>query len=136
MSVTKLMLEKTDLATTAGGRFAAALLSFVEVVLFFAVLSPLFGLALAALYFLVTDMPDGGLAAWPGALSMGAWIVLSLAYLLLITLYWVPPKDDGANRVQVGGLVVFLVAALLVGAIWQWALLAGLLQTFGALLRG
>jgi len=160
MSVTGWLLRNSELPTRAGGRFAAALLSFVETAVFFGIVTPAFVVALPVVVgfvvFLLRLVVAGirwGLDLLPGLelpasfpalpalvgpseLSAGMWIVVALGYLLLLALYWAPPKDETLNRAQVAGLVLFLVAALAALALWQWDVVAEAGQTFAEILKG
>ena len=152
MSILKLALPSYDdgALSSVSGRLLLGLVSFVEATLFFCLITPAFFLVLAFLYSWATGIAHFGdlfwlvtfwaygsapFGAWIGAMPVWMWTVVILGYLLLITLYWTPGREN-VNKAEVWGLVMFLTAAAVVVAIWQRELLGGIWQTFVSLFSG
>jgi hypothetical protein len=108
----------------------SAVLSFLEIALFFLVITGLYFGVLSAIYavaaktagrltFSMVAMPfrPGNLGAWLGILPAWMWILEGLGYLLVITIYWAP-GDQGLDETELRGFVVFLVTALVAVAVW------------------
>jgi hypothetical protein len=106
----------------------SVLLSFLEVVLFFAVITPLYFSLVATPYalaksqqldatMLLLPLSPAGLALWAAILPVWMWAVEIAAYLLLVTIYWAP-GDPAQNRAELGGLVLFIVLAAAGGIAW------------------
>jgi hypothetical protein len=102
-------------------------LSFLEVLLFFLVLTQVYFLLLAVPYalairaggqlnFWMVSLPliPSSLGQWGEVLPVWMWVVELAGYVLLITIYWAP-GDAGLDRAELGGLVIFLTAAVVGG---------------------
>ncbi len=105
-------------------------LSFLEVGVFFLVITPLYFSVLATSYALlsgpvgrldwsmvVLPLSPVGLGQWGGILPVWMWAVELAGYLLLVTIYWAP-GDSSLDRAELGGLVIFLVVAVVGGLAW------------------
>jgi hypothetical protein len=107
----------------------SVLLSFLEVVLFFAVITPLY-FSLVATPYALAKAPDqldatllllpltpAGLSHWAAILPVWMWALEIAGYLLLVTIYWAP-GDPAQSRAELGGLVLFIVLAAVGGIAW------------------
>jgi hypothetical protein len=111
----------------------SAVLSFVEIVLFFLVITGLYFGLLSSLYAVVAGsaakvsasmvfvplMPSN-LGDWAGILPAWMWILEGLGYLLLITIYWSPGEAE-VDESELRGFVIFVVTALVALAVWLQA---------------
>ncbi len=107
----------------------SVLLSFLEVVLFFAVITPLYFSLAATPYALVKarqelnatmvlmPLSPAGLVGWSAVLPVWMWALEIAGYLLLVTIYWAPGDPD-QSRTELRGLVLFLVLAVVGGIAW------------------
>ena len=108
----------------------SAVLSFLEIILFFLVITGLYFGLLSTIYafvggardrltFSMVFMPLGpsNLGAWAGILPAWMWIVEGLGYLFLVTIYWAP-GEDSVNASELRGFVIFVIVALAVLAVW------------------
>lgn len=108
-------------------------LAALETAVFFCVLVPAW-LLLAALAYRAlpaaaggrTESAPGGPLGWLGTLPVWMWMIQGAGVLLLLTLYWVPGEEE-TSRIELGGLVRFLVIAA--GILVAWAQLTGGLVT-------
>lgn len=104
--------------------------SFLEVALFFLVVTPLYFSLLATIYALssgqggqldwaVTVLPlaPSSLGRWAGILPVWMWAVELVGYLLLVTIYWAP-GEKGLDRAELGGLMIFLIVAVVGSLAW------------------
>jgi hypothetical protein len=122
----------------------SAVLSFLEIALFFLVITGLYFGLLSTIYALVRGaggqltfsmvlMPLGpsSLGAWTGILPAWMWIVEGLGYLFLVTVYWAP-GEDSVNTSELRGFVIFVIVALVVLAVWlaMHGYLSQLAETF------
>ena len=106
----------------------SSILSFLEVALFFLLITPIYFSCVSSVYAVFTKnavtarmflMPyeSGSLAAWSGILPIWMWIVAAAGYLLLVTLYWAPGETT-TNETELRGLVIFAMAAFAAGCVW------------------
>ena len=101
--------------------FRSKILSFIEVIFFFA-LSYLFLLGLSAVYGgaagrageVVRHYAWYDLLAWLRILPAWMYVVEAVGYLGLITIYW-SPGDEAQNRNEVLAFALFLLALLAIG---------------------
>jgi len=104
-------------------RTIATVLSFVEMIVFFGVISTAYFALMCGAYVRIaawadTDLLQGvGYGDWPGLLPAWMWIVSGLLYLLLITLYWAPSQDAQVNQAELRGFVLFLVVIAVVALV-------------------
>ena len=98
----------------------SVVLSFLEVGLFFLVITPLYFSLLATVYALVSGqgsrldwavtvlpLAPASLGRWAGILPVWMWALELIGYLLLVTIYWAP-GEERVDRAELGGLMIFL----------------------------
>ena len=126
----------------------STLLSMVEVVFFFGVLTVAYFVGVSTLYVAVTDAGDESISrlftsSYPFAdlgemlllVPAWMWFVQVAGYLLLVTIYWAP-GDEGINRTEIRALVLTMVLACLVAGIYFHHTVAQLAQTFWKIVTG
>ena len=126
----------------------STLLSTVEVVFFFGVLTVAYFVGVSTLYVAVTDVGDESISrlftsSYPFAdlgellflVPVWMWFVQVAGYLLLVTIYWAP-GDEGINRTEMRALVLTMVLACLVAGICFHRTVAHLAQTFWKIVTG
>ena len=105
-------------------------LAALETAVFFCVLVPLWVLLSALAYWALSGAlgseGPAGLLEQLAELPVWVWMIQGAGILLLLTLYWVPGSEE-SSRVELGGLVRFLLIAA--GVLVVWAQLAGGLVT-------
>ena len=125
----------------------SAILSFLEIALFFLVITPLYFSTVGTICALATGqsvttgmflMPYAHLDQWSGILWIWMWLIEAVGYLLLITIYWAP-GEAGLDEVELRGLVIFSLAAAVVGAVWlqtHGQYLSNIASTFWSIMNG
>ena len=106
------------------------LLSFVEILVFFRVISwayfALIGLMYALFSGHIGQVSGSMVAMWNFPLGLGSWfavvpiwmwILMGLGYLLLITIYWAP-GEEAVSESELKGFVLFVLIGLLAGGIY------------------
>jgi hypothetical protein len=125
--------------------------SFLEVGLFFLVITPLYFSAVAAIYALVArqggqldwsmtllPLAPASLGRWGGILPVWMWAMELLGYLLLVTIYWAP-GEQGLNRAELGGLVIFLIVTAVGSLAWvnyRYGAVGNAVTTFWRIVTG
>ena len=126
----------------------STLLSMVEVVFFFGVLTVAYFVGVSTLYVAVTDAGDEPISrlftsSYPFAdlgellflVPVWMWFVQVAGYLLLVTIYWAP-GDEGINRTEMRALVLTMLLACLAAGIRFHRTVAQLAQTFWKIVTG
>lgn len=139
------------------------LLSLLEVIVFFAVITPVYFVLLAGIYAgasraeLGVDLkaiapPETFLSAasWgvqaachligrlAAVLPVWMWVVQVAGYLLLITIYW-SPGDAPLDHAELGGLVLFVLLVGVTGLAWlelSYHAVSGTVRTFWQIVTG
>jgi hypothetical protein len=123
-------------------------LSFLEVLVFFLVLTQVYFLLLAVPYALairaggqlnagmvLLPLIPTSLGQWGAILPVWMWAVELAGYVLLVTIYWAP-GDSGLDRAELGGLVIFLVAAVVGGLVYEYRAVGEAVDMFWRILSG
>ncbi|MGA2264810.1 MAG: hypothetical protein ABSH10_00055 [Phycisphaerae bacterium] len=112
----------------------SVLLSFLEIVLFFAVVTPIYFSLVAMIYVLINGLlthawpqmnasmvllplSPASLVRWGGILPVWMWAVEIAGYLLWVMIYWAPSDQDQV-LVELRSLVLFFVVAVVGGVAW------------------
>ena len=116
----------------------SVLASFVEMIFFFCVLTSAYFLGAAGLYLVVTGgfgsiepAPFHEMFSLVTALPLWAILLLGLGYLLLIVFYWAPGEKQDCE-VELRGLVLFLVVALIAAGValqWRYGAISALMES-------
>jgi hypothetical protein len=112
----------------------SVLLSFLEIVLFFAVVTQIYFSLVATIYVLIDalmtrvwpqmnaamvllPLSPTSLVQWGGILPVWMWAMEIAGYLLLVMIYWAP--GDGAQvQTELRSLVLFIVVTVLGSVAW------------------
>jgi len=107
-----------------------ALLSFVEILVFFRVISWAYFALIGLMYALFSGQVGRvsgsmvamwnfpvGLSSWFVVVPVWMWILMGLGYLLLITIYWAP-GEEATSQSELKGFVLFVLVGLVVGGIY------------------
>ena len=65
----------------------------------------------------VLPLAPASLGRWAGILPVWMWALELIGYLLLVTIYWAP-GEERVDRAELGGLMIFLVVAVVGGLAW------------------
>jgi hypothetical protein len=106
------------------------LLSFVEILVFFRVISWAYFALIGLMYALFSGQIGRvsgsmvamwnfpvGLSSWFGVVPVWMWILMGLGYLLLITIYWAP-GEAATSQSELRGFVLFVLVGLVAGGIY------------------
>jgi len=115
-----------------------AVVSFVEILVFFRVISWAYFALICLMYALFSGQIGRvtgsmvamwtfplGLGAWFDVVPIWMWILVGLGYLLLIKIYWAP-GDEAANESELKGFVLFALLGLVAGGIYIQAKYSGI----------
>ena len=120
----------------------SALLSFLEMVVFFGVISMIYFVGIAGVHATATQVlpPEGAtwggtLAAWFSALPAWLWIGMGLGYVALLTVYWAPGNPE-ANEAELRAFLLLAGVLLVTGVVTWWKTIRGIAEMFWDLVGG